>query len=49
MQGRIDEMKAIDSSINNDPIKLLQTIRGLMHENVRTKYPVAALVDVMVS
>ena len=49
MQGRIDEMKAIDSSITNDPIKLLQTIRTLMHENVRSKYPVASLIDTMIS
>jgi hypothetical protein len=45
MQHRIDDAVLADSSITNDPIKLLETIRDLMHETTRTKLPLASWVE----
>jgi hypothetical protein len=45
MQHRIDDAILADSSITNDPIKLLETIRDLMHETTRTKLPLASWVE----
>jgi hypothetical protein len=42
LQHRIDYAILVDATITNDPIKLLETIRDLMHETTRTKLPLAS-------
>jgi hypothetical protein len=45
MQGKVDDAVAIDGTINNNPIKLLdETIRSLMHERTSTSYCTAMYV-----
>jgi hypothetical protein len=46
LQYRIADAILVDSTITNDSIKLLETIRDLMHETIRTKYPMASLVEI---
>jgi hypothetical protein len=38
MKSKVDDAVAIDGTINNDPIKLLETIRSLMQERTSTSY-----------
>jgi hypothetical protein len=45
LQHRIDDAILVDATITNDPIKLLETIRDLMHETTRTKLPLASWVE----
>jgi hypothetical protein len=44
MKSKVDDAVAIDGTINNDPIKLLETIRSLMHERTSTSYRTATYV-----
>jgi hypothetical protein len=45
LQHCIDDAILVDASIPNDPIKLLETIRDLMHETTLTKLPLASWVE----
>lgn len=49
MQEQIDEKVAIDGTILNKPIKLLETIKILMHKNAKTKYPLGAYVEMCIT
>jgi hypothetical protein len=40
----VDDAVAIDGTINNNPIKLLETIRSLMHQRTSTSYRTATYV-----
>jgi hypothetical protein len=44
MKSKVDDAVAIDGTIKNDPIKLLETIRLLMHERTSTSYRTATYV-----
>jgi hypothetical protein len=46
LQYQIADAILVDGTITNDPIKLLATIRDLMHETIRTKYPMVSLVEI---
>jgi hypothetical protein len=47
MQSAIKEHPKYDSEIKNNPIKLLKSIKVLMHEPVRARYPLASLTDAL--
>jgi hypothetical protein len=48
MQNAIKEHPKYDSEIKNNPIELLKSIKVLMHEPVRARYPLASLTDEVV-
>jgi len=48
MQLRIEEHKDFESTIKNDPIALLKTIRILMHDPQQAKYPYVSVTKVIV-
>jgi hypothetical protein len=45
MQTRIEEHKDYESTIKNDPIKLLEAIQVLMQNPMRARYPFATMTD----
>jgi hypothetical protein len=45
MQNRIEELPKFDTTIRNDSIELLNKIKVLMHDPIRTKYPFASLTE----
>jgi hypothetical protein len=45
MQARIEEHKDYESTIKNDPIKLLEAIQVLMQNPMRARYPFATMTD----
>ena len=48
IQSRIKDHPEFESRIRDDPIELLSTIRVLMHDTVRARFPYATLYDVMI-
>jgi len=47
MQVRIEEHRDFESTIQNDPIKLLKAIRVLMHDPARAKYPYTSMMEAL--
>ena len=47
MQLRVEEHKDYESTIKNNPIKLLKAIRVLMHDPARAKYPLASMTEAL--
>jgi hypothetical protein len=47
MQSAIKEHPKFDSEIKNNPIELLKSIKVLMHEPVKARYPLASLTDAL--
>ena len=45
MQNMVQEYDDFETRIEDDPIELLRTIRQLMHEPTRARYPYATLLD----
>ena len=48
MQNRIDHKINLDATINNDPIKLLITIRALMQEPIKEQDPMWSLIKSLI-
>jgi hypothetical protein len=49
MQNRIEEHHDFESTIRDDPIELLEKIKVLVHDPVRSKYPYASLTEALIS
>ncbi|MGC9294926.1 MAG: hypothetical protein ACP5E8_06590 [Thermoplasmata archaeon] len=47
MQSRVEEHPEFDTTIKNDPIKLLEVIKVLMHDPVRAQYPMISMTDAL--
>ena len=47
MQARIEEHPDFEAKIEDDAIKLLETIKTLMHDTVRAIYPVASITEAL--
>ena len=47
MQARIEAHPEYESKLRNDPIEVLQAIKSLMHESVRSQYPPATVTDAL--
>jgi hypothetical protein len=45
IQNRIEEHPEFETTIPDDPIELLNKIKVLMHDPIRTKYPFASLTE----
>jgi hypothetical protein len=45
MQSRVEEHPEFETSIKNDPIKLLEAIKVLMHDPIRAQYPMMSMTD----
>ena len=45
MQARIEEHPEFESRIEDDRIKLLETIKTLMHDTMRAIYPVVSIME----
>ena len=45
MQSRVKQHADFETDIMNDPIKLLEVIKVLLHDTVRGKYPYASVTD----
>ena len=49
MQNRVEQHHDFESTIQDDPIKLLEVIQVLMHDSVRGKYPFASMTECFMS
>ena len=47
IQSRVEDHPDFESRIRDNPIELLKTIRVLMHDTVRARYPYASLFDAL--
>jgi len=47
IQSRVEDHPDFESRIRDNPIELLKTIRVLMHDMVRARYPYASLFDAL--
>ncbi|MGC8553840.1 MAG: hypothetical protein ACP5O7_13425, partial [Phycisphaerae bacterium] len=47
MQSRVEEHPEFDTTIKNDPIKLLEVIKVLMHDPVHAQYPMISMTDAL--
>ena len=47
MQHHIKEHPDFESTIQNDPIELLKTIKIVMHDPIRAKHPYASLTEAL--
>ncbi|MGC9205418.1 MAG: hypothetical protein ACP5FN_04070, partial [Candidatus Micrarchaeia archaeon] len=47
MQSRAEEQPELDAIIKNDPIKMLEVIKVLMHDPVCAQYPMISMTDAL--
>ncbi|MGC9211839.1 MAG: hypothetical protein ACP5FU_06805, partial [Nitrososphaeria archaeon] len=47
MQSRVEEHPEFHTTIKNDPIKLFEVIKVLMHDPVRAQYPMISMTDAL--
>jgi hypothetical protein len=47
MQGRIEAHPDYETKLKNNPIAVLEAIKSLMHESVRSQYPPATITDAL--
>ena len=47
MQNRIENFPTYQSTIQDNPIELLKTIKVIMHDPERTKYPYVSLTEAL--
>jgi hypothetical protein len=47
MQSRIEEHPDYENNLKNDPIAVPVAIKTLMHNPVRTQYPMASMTDAL--
>ncbi len=47
MQSRVEEHPDFESEIKNDPIKLLEVIKVLMHDPVHAQYPMISMTEAL--
>jgi len=48
MQSRIEAHPEFESKIRHDPIALLEAIKALMHDTVRSQYPYVSMTDAII-
>ena len=47
MQWKIEEHTEFSTKIEDDPVELLEAIKGLMHDTVRAVYPMSLIMDAL--